>query len=72
MLVSPSMTHVDCTFPVLHVQKQWIKSVSSTGPFYNMTPEERIDADNRSIYVGNVRNIHSYTWIFLGGVTVLV
>ncbi|KAM9825063.1 embryonic polyadenylate-binding protein 2 [Syngnathus typhle] len=24
------------------------------GPFYNMTPEERIDADNRSIYVGNV------------------
>lgn len=29
--------------------------VSSTGPFYNMTPEERIDADNRSVYVGNVR-----------------
>uniref|UniRef100_A0A8C6UWN2 PABPN1 like, cytoplasmic n=1 Tax=Neogobius melanostomus TaxID=47308 RepID=A0A8C6UWN2_9GOBI len=24
------------------------------GPFYNMTPEERIDADNRSVYVGNV------------------
>ncbi|XP_037608638.1 embryonic polyadenylate-binding protein 2 isoform X1 [Sebastes umbrosus] len=23
-------------------------------PFYNMTPEERIDADNRSVYVGNV------------------
>lgn len=29
--------------------------VSSSGPFYNMTPEERIDADNRSVYVGNVR-----------------
>lgn len=25
-----------------------------TGPFYNMTPEERIDADHRSVYVGNV------------------
>lgn len=37
-----------------------------------MTPEERIDADNRSIYVGNVRNFYFYTWIFLGGVTVLV
>ncbi|XP_029283168.1 embryonic polyadenylate-binding protein 2 isoform X2 [Cottoperca gobio] len=24
------------------------------GPFYNMTPEERMDADNRSVYVGNV------------------
>ncbi|KAI9531844.1 embryonic polyadenylate-binding protein 2 isoform X1 [Gymnodraco acuticeps] len=23
-------------------------------PFYNMTPEERMDADNRSVYVGNV------------------
>lgn len=58
------MTHVDCMLPVLHVKKRCIKSVSSTGPFYNMTPEERIDADNRSIYVGNVRNIHFYTWIF--------
>lgn len=29
-----------------------------TAPFYNMTPEERIDADNRSIYVGNVSTIH--------------
>lgn len=28
--------------------------VSFTGPFYNMTPEERIDADHRSVYVGNV------------------
>uniref|UniRef100_A0A087XMB4 PABPN1 like, cytoplasmic n=1 Tax=Poecilia formosa TaxID=48698 RepID=A0A087XMB4_POEFO len=26
----------------------------NSGPFYSMTPEERIDADNRSIYVGNV------------------
>ncbi|XP_040016437.2 embryonic polyadenylate-binding protein 2 isoform X1 [Gasterosteus aculeatus] len=26
----------------------------TTRPFYNMTPEERIDADNRSVYVGNV------------------
>ena len=32
--------------------------VSFTGPFYNMTPEERIDADNRSVYVGNVRMIY--------------
>ncbi len=32
--------------------------VSSTGPFYNMTPEERIDADNRSVYVGNVRLVY--------------
>ena len=31
--------------------------VSFTGPFYNMTPEERMDADNRSVYVGNVRCI---------------
>lgn len=31
--------------------------VSFTGPFYNMTPEERIDADNRSVYVGNVRRV---------------
>ncbi|XP_024150579.1 embryonic polyadenylate-binding protein 2 isoform X1 [Oryzias melastigma] len=29
-------------------------SGSQPGPFYNMTPEERIDADNRSVYVGNV------------------
>ena len=26
-----------------------------SGLFYNMTHEERIDADNRSVYVGNVR-----------------
>lgn len=58
---------VDATFFVLLVQKQCIKAfVSSTGPFYNMTPEERIDADNRSIYVGNVRHIISSFFFFLG------
>ncbi|AWP01453.1 putative embryonic polyadenylate-binding protein 2-B-like [Scophthalmus maximus] len=31
-----------------------LTSSSRPGPFYNMTPEERIDADNRSVYVGNV------------------
>lgn len=46
--------------------------VSSTGPFYNMTPEERIDADNRSVYVGNVRLVclsflHT-EHVFFGGV----
>lgn len=51
-----------------HVCRQFICSMhksslyncfaSSTGPFYNMTPEERIDADNRSVYVGNVRLVY--------------
>jgi len=31
-----------------------ISSNSQPGLFYNMTHEERIDADNRSVYVGNV------------------
>ncbi|KAM9817420.1 embryonic polyadenylate-binding protein 2 [Neosynchiropus ocellatus] len=33
---------------------QPLTSSPQPGHFYNMTPEERIDADNRSIYVGNV------------------
>uniref|UniRef100_A0AAZ1X117 RRM domain-containing protein n=1 Tax=Oreochromis aureus TaxID=47969 RepID=A0AAZ1X117_OREAU len=36
------------------VDMQLLTSSPQSGPFYNMTPEERIDADNRSIYVGNV------------------
>ena len=27
-----------------------------------MTPEERIDADNRSVYVGNVRHVHPLSY----------
>lgn len=47
---------------ILHAQKQHIQLfVSSTGPFYNMTPEERIDADNRSVYVGNVRLVYLFS-----------
>lgn len=37
----------------------------ATGPFYNMTPEERMDADNRSIYVGNVRYLFIVFFFFL-------
>lgn len=37
---------------------------SSTGPFYNMTPEERIDADHRSVYVGNVSCLASSSAFF--------
>ncbi|NP_001281170.1 embryonic polyadenylate-binding protein 2 [Cynoglossus semilaevis] len=36
--------------PEMHL----VTSSPHPAPFYNMTPEERIDADNRSIYVGNV------------------
>ncbi|XP_022057118.1 embryonic polyadenylate-binding protein 2 [Acanthochromis polyacanthus] len=36
------------------VDMQLLTSSPRPGPFYNMTPEERIDADNRSVYVGNV------------------
>nr|XP_043886830.1 embryonic polyadenylate-binding protein 2 isoform X2 [Solea senegalensis] len=35
-------------------EMQLLTSTPRPGPFYNMTPEERIDADNRSVYVGNV------------------
>ncbi|XP_076011848.1 embryonic polyadenylate-binding protein 2 [Genypterus blacodes] len=36
------------------VEMQHLSSSPQPGPFYNMTHEERIDADNRSVYVGNV------------------
>lgn len=60
---------VGSIFFLLHAQKQCIQFVfvSSTGPFYNMTPEERIDADNRSVYVGNVRLVsfpHTEQFLF--------
>lgn len=42
----------------MHESSMYNSFVSSTGPFYNMTPEERIDADNRSVYVGNVRLVY--------------
>lgn len=55
---------ISVNFPwsMLHVQKKrkQFVFVSSTGPFYNMTPEERIDADNRSVYVGNVRLVYLF------------
>ncbi|KAM6942684.1 embryonic polyadenylate-binding protein 2 [Xenentodon cancila] len=35
-------------------EMQLLASSPQPGPFYNMTPEERIEADNRSVYVGNV------------------
>ncbi|XP_072236839.1 embryonic polyadenylate-binding protein 2 [Leuresthes tenuis] len=35
-------------------EEMQLTSSPRPGPFYNMTPEERIDADNRSVYVGNV------------------
>lgn len=61
VFISPGATPcVDGMFCVLHAQKWCVQFVfvSSTGPFYNMTPEERIDADNRSVYVGNVRLVY--------------
>ncbi|XP_028298952.1 embryonic polyadenylate-binding protein 2 [Gouania willdenowi] len=36
------------------VDMQHMTSSPQPGPFYNMSPEERVDADNRSVYVGNV------------------
>ncbi|XP_077420697.1 embryonic polyadenylate-binding protein 2 isoform X2 [Vanacampus margaritifer] len=35
-------------------EMQLLTNSPRLGTFYHMTPEERIDADNRSIYVGNV------------------
>ncbi|XP_056135022.1 embryonic polyadenylate-binding protein 2 isoform X2 [Lampris incognitus] len=35
-------------------EMQLLSSSPQPGLFYNMTQEERIDADNRSVYVGNV------------------
>lgn len=57
MFISPWVTpNVGTISFLLHAQLciQFV-FVSATGPFYNMTPEERMDADNRSVYVGNVR-----------------
>lgn len=52
------------TFFILCVERQQSFLFWFTGPFYNMTPEERIDADNRSVYVGNVRLVFGFCFVF--------
>nr|XP_033482321.1 embryonic polyadenylate-binding protein 2 isoform X2 [Epinephelus lanceolatus] len=44
------------------VDMQLLTSSPRPGPFYNMTPEERIDADNRSVYVGNTMELLQMSW----------
>ncbi|XP_071345159.1 embryonic polyadenylate-binding protein 2 isoform X1 [Trachinotus anak] len=43
-------------------EMQLLTSSPRPGPFYNMTPEERIDADNRSVYVGNTMELLQMSW----------